>query len=206
MKKLRLALKIILVLIVINILVIVGYFVYMNKNSKPTKEEVVVVDKIDAFGYMLDNKKNDYYKKVFEELKNVLSNEEIDYSEYAKVLSKLFITDLYTLSTKVSRSDVGGKDFVYGAFQKDFLSITKTSLYNSVKSNLYGERVQELPTVSEVKADTVEKITFKYKGETFEEAYKVKLTIEYEVDLGYPKNCELILIRNENILEIAKLG
>jgi len=30
--------------------------------------------------------------------------------------------------------------------------------------------------------------------------------MEYEIDLGYPKNCELILVKNENVLEVVKLG
>lgn len=207
MKKLRIIRNIVLLLMFINILVIGGYFVYL-KSNKPDKkkEEVLVVDEIKHFNYVLDNRKNDYYKSLFDDLKTVLNEEEVNYEEYAKLVSKLFISDLYTLSSKVSSSDVGGIDFVYKDFQKDFLSIAKTTLYNSVKSNLYGERVQELPTVTNVNIDSVSQTTFKYKDINFDESYLVKVIIEYEKDLGYSKNCELVLIKNENVLEVAKLS
>lgn len=207
MKKLRMIRNIVLLLIFINIIVIGGYFIYLKNNKEEKKpEEVLVVDEIKDFNYVLDNSNNDYYKSLFEELKTVLLEEEVNYEEYAKSISKLFISDLYTLSNKVSSSDVGGIEFVYKDFQKDFLSIAKTTLYNSVKSNLYGERVQELPTVTNVNADSVSKTTFKYKDTTYEEAYLVKVSIEYEKDLGYSKSCELVLVKNENVLEVAKLS
>lgn len=207
LKKLRFIRNIILILILINILVIASYFIYLNANSKKEKEkEPLVVDKIDTFGYELDNDKSQYYKDLFEELKKVLKNEEINYEEYAKSISKLFVCDLYTLSNKVSSSDIGGVEFVYKDFKKDFISIAKTTLYNSVKSNLYGDRIQELPTVTNVTVEEIKATKFKYGKTEFADAYNIKLNIEYEKDLGYVKNCELVLINNENILEIVKLG
>lgn len=207
MKKLRIIRNIVLVLILINVLVIAGYFVYIKKTDSTKKEDtVLVVDKIDKFGYVLDNNQNDYYKTLFDELKDVLNQEEIDYSEYSKCISKLFISDLYTLSNKVSSSDVGGLEFVYSEFKKDFLSIAKTTLYNSVKSNLYGDRQQELPIVSNVNIDSVTNSAFKYGKVEFKDAYVVKASIEYEKDLGYPQNCELILVSNEDVLQVVKLG
>lgn len=207
MKILRLILKVIVVLIIVNIIVIGVYFIKLNKNNEKQKQpEAVVVDKIDLFDYSLDNNKNDLYKLYFNELKGILKEENINYEEYAKSLSKLFVADLYTLSNKVSSSDIGGKEFVYKEFQKDFLSIAKTTLYKSVKSNLYGERVQELPTVTNIVIDEIKKSSFKYKEKNYEDAYLIKLTIEYEKDLGYQNKCELVLIKNENKLEIAKLN
>ena len=207
MKILRLILKVIVVLIIVNIIVIGVYFIKLNKNNEKQKQpEAVVVDKIDLFDYSLDNNKNDLYKLYFNELKGILKEENINYEEYAKSLSKLFVADLYTLSNKVSSSDIGGKEFVYKEFQKDFLSIAKTTLYKSVKSNLYGERIQELPTVTNIVIDEIKKSSFKYKETNYEDAYLIKLTIEYEKDLGYQNKCELVLIKNENKLEIAKLN
>lgn len=207
MKILRIFLKIILVLIVVNLVVIGGYFIKLNKDNNKNKEkEILVVDKIDSFDYVLDNNKNDYYKSLFNELKDILSEEVINYEEYAKSLSKLFISDLFTLSTKVSSSDVGGKEFIYKDFQKDFLSITKTTLYKSVKSNIYGERVQELPTVTNILIEDFKITQFKYKDIIYDDAYSVKLKIEYDKNLGYQNSCELVLIKNENKLEIVKLS
>ena len=207
MKIVRLIKNIVLILIIINILVVGGYFIYLKVSTdEPVEEEVLVVDKIDEFSYVLDNNKNDYYKSLFDELKKVLNNEEVNYEDYAKVISQMFISDLYTLSNKLSSSDVGGINFVYQDFQKDFLSIAKTTLYKSVKSNLYGERVQELPTVTEVKVDSVTKTTFKNGNTNFEEAYLVKVSITYEKDMGYDKECELVLVKKDKLLEIVKLG
>lgn len=207
MKGLRVVLKIVLVLILINVLIIGGYFIYLkNKNVEKKENEVLVVDQIDSFGYVLDNNKNDYYKSIFKELKSVLNEKEINYEEYAKSITKLFVTDLYTLSTKVSSSDVGGKEFVYKDFQKDFLSIAKTTLYKSVKSNIYGDRNQELPTVKNVTINEIKPTSFTYNKNNFKDSYLLKVSIEYEKDLGYQNSCEIILIRNENILQVAKLG
>ena len=207
MKVLRILMKLVLILIIINIVVIGGYFIKLNKNNSINKEqEVLVIDKIDSFDYVLDNNKNEYYKTLFNELKEVLSEEEINYDEYVKALSKLFISDLFTLSNKVSSGDVGGIEFVYKDFQKDFLSIAKTTLYKSVKSNIYGERIQELPTVTNILIEEIENIEFKYKDIVYDDAYSVNLKMEYEKDLGYQSNCELILIKTENKLEVAKLS
>lgn len=206
MKFLRMIKNIIIVAIIIELFVAIGYF-YINKkdDSDIKKDEVEIVDKIDTFGYVLDKSKSSYYQTTFEELKTVLKANEVNYEEYAKVISKLFVSDLYTLSNKISSSDIGGLNFVYKDFRKDFMSIAKTSLYNSVKSNLYGEREQELPTVTGVNIVEITNTTFKYGKNTFENAYLIKMTIDYEKDLGYPKNCEVVLINNENIVEIVKL-
>lgn len=207
MKILRIILKIVLGLIIVNLVVFGVYFINLNNDKNIDEEkEGLVVDKIDSFGYVLDNNKNDYYKKLFAELKDVLIKEELNYEEYAKSLSKIFISDLFTLSNKVSSSDVGGKEFVYKDFQKDFLSITKTTLYKSIKSNIYGERVQELPIVTNVLIEDTKIISFKYKDDSYDDAYLIKVDIEYDKELGYPNSCELILIKNENKLEVAKLS
>lgn len=207
MKILRIILKIVLGLIIVNLVVFGVYFINLNNDKNIDEEkEGLVVDKIDSFGYVLDNNKNDYYKKLFTELKDVLIKEELNYEEYAKSLSKIFISDLFTLSNKVSSSDVGGKEFVYKDFQKDFLSITKTTLYKSIKSNIYGERVQELPIVTNVLIEDIKIISFKYKDDSYDDAYLIKVDIEYDKELGYPNSCELILIKNENKLEVAKLS
>lgn len=207
MKVLRILMKIVIILIIINLIIIGGYFIKMKKDNEINKEpEILVVDKIDSFDYVLNNNKNEYYKTLFNELKEILIKEEINYLAYAKSLSKLFISDLFTLSNKVSSSDVGGIEYVYKDFQKDFISISKTTLYKSVKSNIYGERVQELPTVNNIMIEKIENIEFKYKDNVYDDAYSVNLKIEYEKDLGYQSNCELVLIKNENKLEIAKLS
>lgn len=207
MKILRIIMKIVFVLIIINVIVISGYFIFLKKEKDDSKKnENLIVDKIDSFSYVLDNNKDEKYKSLFNELKNTLLKNEVNDEEYAKALSKIFITDLFTLSNKISSSDIGGIEFVYKDFQKNFLSIAKTTLYNSVKSNIYSERVQELPTVVDVSIKEIKQVQFKYKDTIYDDAYSIKVLIEYEKDLGYPSSCDLILIRNETRLEVAKLG
>lgn len=206
MKILRLVLKIILIMILIDIIVIRGYFVYLKSNTQNKQQnETTVVDKIDTFDYVLANNKNELYKTYFSELKKVLKSEEVNEENYAKALSKLFVADFYTLANKVSSSDIGGREFVYTSFAKDFISIAKTTIYKSIKSNLYGERVQELPTVTNVLVEEVNKTDFKYQDKEFKDAIVVKIKIEYEKDLSYPVSCELTLVKNEKKLEIVKL-
>ena len=41
------------------------------------------------------------YKTYFKELSKVLNEKTIDYTEYAKLISKLFVIDLYTLDNKL---------------------------------------------------------------------------------------------------------
>lgn len=197
--------KILIIVCIFVLIYFVGGIVYSF-----TRKEFNAIEKEEAtikgYNYIMLTKDLSIFKDEYKILKKNLENENIDYLEYAKSISKLFVCDLYTLSNKVSSSDIGGVEFVYKDFKKDFISIAKTTLYNSVKSNLYGDRIQELPTVTNVTVEEIKATKFKYGKTEFADAYNIKLNIEYEKDLGYVKNCELVLINNENILEIVKLG
>ena len=147
---------IIIFIIVVAILLIIGIPKLISNNDD--KEETNVVEKIDQmenYDYYLDDTATEYYKDLYNELKTVLNNEEINDEEYAKIISKLFITDLFTLDNKITSSDIGGLQFVYTDFKEDFVNIAKTTLYSSVESNIYGDREQHLPIVSNVELNSI---------------------------------------------------
>lgn len=197
--------KIFIFLILLIILVIGGYFGY-NKffGKRDPGKKAETIDNIDKYGYKLNDNASNYYKKLFKELKTILNKETVDDEEYAKKISQLFVTDLFTLSNKLTSSDVGGLDFVYKDFHDDFIAIAQSSLYSSVKSNIYGDRKQELPEVSDVTVIKSKKEPFKIGDKTYDNAYTINVEIKYVKDLGYPKKYNVVVINNEPNMEIVK--
>ena len=63
-------LLIILIIIFVIIIGVLSYFMFFKKESV---KEAKVVSKIDNYGYVLKSNKSDTYKKLFKELKTVLS-------------------------------------------------------------------------------------------------------------------------------------
>lgn len=205
MKILRFIRNIALITFVICLFVSV-FYVYKNFFHSTKPDEIVIVDKISNFPYELDKSQTPIYQEYYYELKKVLNNVEINYQDYAICLSKLFVTDLFTLSNKVSRADIGGYEFIYEDYQDDFIEFAKESLYNSVKSNLYGNRDQKLPTVKSVtiNSDDVKQGKFKYGDKIFDESYQVKCSIEYNEDYGYPSEYFVTLVKDDKLLKIVQ--
>lgn len=198
---------IIIISTIISVLLIVGASILLftsssKKNDVPADNTIEKIDQMENYDYYLDENATEYYKKLYEELKTVLNNEEVNDEEYAKIVSKLFTCDLFTLDNKLTSSDIGGLQFVYTDFKEDFVNIAKTTLYSSVESNIYGDRNQKLPIVSSVEITGIEKSTFNYNG-TDHESYIITLSLSYQEDLGYPTNYKLILIRNDKYLQVV---
>ena len=185
--------------------VVVGWF-FLRQNSlhKPA-EEVKIVNEIKEYGYSLKETKSKKYKDLFQELKTVLSKEEVDEEKYASLISEMFILDLYTLANKVAKTDIGGVDFVHPDVKVDFLEKAMDTIYKYVESNLDGDRKQELPTVKEVKVESVESTSFKYGDEKDNNAYQVKVTWDYEKDLGYETEAALMLVHDGKKLCIVEM-
>ena len=76
-------------------------------------------------------------------------------------------------------------------------------MYKNIESNVYGDRKQELPVVSEIESEKVEEIKFKLNDENVD-AYKVTLEWEYEKDLGYDEEKEIILVKEDSKLSIVE--
>ena len=197
--------KILIILILLAIIIYIGiYMINKKKSNKPTKE-VEIIDSIDDFGYQLNDNETKYYNELFNNLKDLLKEENYDEQEYATIIAKLFLADFYDLDSKVMKSDVGGTQFVYEGYREDFEKGAISSIYKYVESNVYGDRKQSLPIVKEITQENIETNSFKYNNTSDSNAYYLTMNINYTKDLGYPTKVEIVLIHNNNRLEVAKL-
>lgn len=198
--------KVLVFLILILLGIGIGFTVYYTNKKKPEvpTNTVEVVDSIKNFAYHLDDRDTDIYKENFLKLKYTLEQEKIDYKEYAKLLAKLFLIDLYTIDNKVSKYDVGALDFIYESEQEKFKKKVIDTLYKLVEDNASNTRHQELPIVKDVEIDSLEETTYD-KGNTKLNGYKVKANIIYEKDLNYDKEVEITIANEENKLYVVSL-
>lgn len=180
---------------------LLGFNVY-NDFIKDDSVKVKELDKIDLFGYVLDENDTKIYKKYFNELNKVLSSEEINYEEYAKLLSKLFVIDFYTLSNKVSSTDIGGLEFVHNDLLDNFKLNAGDTIYKYVESNINGERKQELPEVSDVIVNSVFDTKYTYDKKEYD-SYIVDVNWTYKKDLGYQDKMKLNIIKDGTELYVV---
>lgn len=213
-KKLRLKKDNIVICIVgVILLGLIITLVVMVKDTFKTKEEPTVeakvVDKIDdKYGYYLTENNTDYYKELYNELKKVLTAEELDDDKYATLVSQMFVADFYDLNSKLSKSDVGGVQFFYKGFQDEFVKSASDSngIYYYVKSNLFGERNQELPEVVKTEVVSLKNLSYKYLKIDDEKAYKATVNVTYKKDLGYPKTVVVTLAHFQDKLIITDVN
>lgn len=179
----------------------IGLTVYKDFFKK-TKEDVVLKN-LELFGYTLQESNTDVYKKEFDNLSKVLNQKEINFEEYAKSISKLYIIDFYTLSNKVSNTDIGGLEFIYPMYINNFKLKAKDTIYKYIEVNYNGERTQVLPEVSEVLVDSINKSTYKIGEEEFE-SFELDITWNYKEDLGYQTSSTLVIVKDSNKLYIVE--
>lgn len=196
--------KILLIVIIILIVLIVASIIVLNvfNNSSPA-EPVKVVDSIDEFGYTLDDRDTELMKSTYNELKNVLTQDEINYEDYAEVLAKLFVIDLFTMDNKVNRYDVGSTEYVYPDSVDNFKTNVEDTIYKTMENNSDGKRRQNLPEVSSIDDISVETSTFEI-GETTYDSYVVSLNWSYETNLGYDEFATITLIELDNKLYVVE--
>ena len=202
--------KIILIAIVSTLVILVGVVLILvvfnkkedNNNNNEVINEVKKVDEISKYNYYLEEDASSYYKELYEELKSALNKEEVDMEEYASIITKLFVTDVFTLDNKITSSDVGGLQFVYPSYVDEFIKINQNTLYSSVISNIYGDRVQELPIVNSVTIDSIKKDTYNYNSNNYD-SYIVSASIGYKKDLGYSSKYQVTLIKEDNYLYVV---
>lgn len=195
--------KIILLFILVGILLF-GFLIYrVNKDFFSKNANKKQIDSIEYYGYTLTKSDTDVYKSTFKELSKVLNNKPIDNAEYAKLISKLFIIDLYTLDNKLSSTDIGGLEFLHKDLRDNFKENMGATLYKYVESNLDGKRKQELPVVKEVTISDVFETKYTYNKKEYN-AYLVTANWIYEKDLGYQTSAKLTVINDNDILYIVK--
>lgn len=207
-KKRKLNVKRIVIMIILLALIIVGgILVFQKLTHKEDKvNEVKEVASIEAYGYTLKENATNYYKKLFKELEKTLNADEIDEDKYSELVAQMFIADFFNLDNKISKNDVGGKQFVYANYQSDFEKYAMDSMYKSVESDVYGDRNQELPEVTSVTVTKVKQESYKYGNNTDDNAYVYNFDIEYKDDLGYQTSGSLILIHNDRKIEVAAMN
>ena len=196
-----------LIICSIALLYFIGGIVYINldrdsgnvKNNKNVDKGI----SIKGFDYILYEDDIDIYKDEFKKLKKNLESSNINYTEYAESISKMFVMDLYSLEAKKNMYDVGGVQFVYPDIRDNYkLNVTNT-LYKYMKDNSDGKREQDLPMVKSVSIKNEDETKYKIGEEEFD-GYKINLDIEYVKDLEYDKSAEIILVKKDKYLYIVE--
>lgn len=197
-----------LIIFLVIIAIVLAFFalkdVIFNKNSN---KEVKIVDKIENYGYNLKETKPKAYKKMFEELKNILDDKEVNEEEYVKKISEMFIYDFYSLDDKIAKTDIGGVDFVHAAILGNFLEKAQDKYYKYVENNIYNNRKKTLPIVDKITIESVEKKAFAYSDQTDENAYEVKASWKYTNSKfsKYQKTATLVFVHENNKLSLVEL-
>lgn len=195
--------KIIILFIIVGVLLI-GFLGYrVNKDFLSKTNSKKQIDSIDFYGYTLSKSDTDLYKSIFKELSKVLNEKPVDMNSYAKLVSELFIIDLYSLDSKLTSTDIGGIEFLHKDLRENFKENMGSTLYKFVESNIDGKRKQELPMVKEVNVTDVFETKYTYNKNEYP-AYLVTVNWTYEKDLGYQTSAKLTIINDNDILYIVK--
>lgn len=200
-KKYKKILKLIILIIIIIIVILILGKIFFGKEK--VKNNVKVIDSIVDFSYTLDERDTKLMKDTYEELKKVLKEKDINYEEYAKVLSKLFVIDLFTMENKINKYDIACLEYVYPDSLNNFKLNVEDTLYKLLEDNTYGKRKQNLSIVNKVEVTNIEKSSYTINEENVD-SYNVNLNWEYVTDLGYDKNATLTLVKKENKLYVVE--
>lgn len=198
-----------IILIVILIIVLIGgggvFFVLKKQRNEenPYVQEVKVTNEIAEYGYTLEDRDTEYFKEGFQQLQDLLNDPEHSVEEYINLVSRLYITDLYTISNKMSKYDIGGLEYVYEPARESFKSVAMDTIYKNVINNLDNKREQKLPTVSKVEILNTEESTYTLPDKSEVKSYEIEISWQYESDLGYDNQGTLILIENDKKYDVV---
>ena len=194
------------VIIIIVLLLLFPLSIYLYNNYFPVRtKSKKISDSIDGYGYTLNDRQSEVYKKYFVKLKNVLKNDPVDEEAYLKLISKMFIIDTYSLDDKIDNNDIGGVEFVLSDVVDNYKAKMMDTLYLYVQSDLYGKRKQVLPVVKDVYIDDIKVVSYSYlNGITDPKAYQVKVNWQYEKDLGYAKEAVLYFVHDDSKLSLVE--
>ena len=203
--KLKKKVKVILVIAILLIVAGLGFIAYESVKPKAVRK-ATVENEIKEYGYTLKSTRNDRYKEMFQELQDILSKENVDEKAYLEQISKMFIMDFYTLDDKLANTDVGGIDFVHTNAKTNFLEKSEDTVYKYVENDIYGNREQQLPEVTEVTVEKVENIEYTIGTDfTDDNAYQVEVSLKYKEDMDYPTKATLIFVHEDNKLSLVEM-
>jgi len=197
MKKLDKIKKIIGIIILLLIVIIGVYGVFIILPNRNKNVEVKETDKI-KYGYTQYSRDTKLYKEIFNNLKNELNKDELDYKKYAENISKLFIIDLYTLNNKNSKEDVGGIQYLRDELKENFILNASNTMYKYV-----GTEDINLPEVSSVQLVNITESKYSINDKEYD-SFEVNLKWEYKKDLGYDKEGKIIVIKDGEELYIVE--
>lgn len=179
------------------ILITIGAYVLII--VKPNeKDNIQEVEKI-KFNYTLYDRDIKIYRDIFNDLKEELDKEQIDYEKYATYISKLFVIDFYTLNNKNSKDDIGGTQFVKTEIEENFKLNASQTMYKYISDT----DKKKLPEVSNIELKELKKTTYNIKEVEYE-AYLIELTWEYKEDLGYENKGEIYIVKEGEQLFIVE--
>ena len=196
-RKFKILLGVILFLIVLVTIIYLAITFMPKAKIRDYKE----IDKIEGYSYVLEDRDTSLMQENFAKLKEVLKEKEVDYKLYAEYLSKLFITDLFTLDNKDSKYDVGGTNYVFPSVLENYeLNVTDT-LYKYLESK-ENRAKEKYPIVSNINLLSIEEGNYTYNKNEYK-SYIVNLEWSYEKDLGYYTKGEVVLIENDSHLYVV---
>lgn len=186
---------IVLILVVSSVLLCLKFF----KKKPPERErsEIKIIDSMTDYGYSLKENDSAYYKQEYENLKNIVNASEIDMQEYATQVAKMFVIDLYTLSTKMNKYDIGGVSYYHADRKNMYEQKVMDRIYSTLEDNTYGDRKQSLPEVSSVSVLEVSDI--KYKVHDVQDCLLVKLTWNYVTNMGYDNEGSVVVCDENSV-------
>lgn len=189
------------ILIGILLLIIIGVKAYFDFFRKDDSNKII--DNLSEYNYTVSKSDTELFKTTFNELKTILNEEVINYENYAKTLSKLFIIDVFSLENKTSSQDIGGLEYIHPDYIENFKLNMSQTLYKYLETTVNNDRTQDLPLVTEVTITNTFNTTYEY-NKTKYEAYIISLTWNYDKDLDYQRNMDVTLIKDNNKLFIVK--
>ena len=206
MKKKKLK-RIIIGILLIALFILIGLFIFDKFFNKEETKEIKVISKIDKYGYTLKENKPKEYKEMFRELEDILGEEKVDEKKYVSQISKMYIYDFYSLNDKVAKTDIGGVDFIYSKVLENYLKKAQDTYYKYVESNIYNNRKQTLPVVTNIQVGEINQKAFAYGENTDDNAYYVDVTWEYTKSAfnSYQKEATLVFIHDGAKLCLVEL-
>lgn len=196
--------RLIILFVVIALLAIGCFLIFKMLKKDDVQENVNVVDSISEYGYNLDDRDTELMKSTYEELKNILNSDEIDYEKYADTLARLFVIDLFTMNNKINKYDVGGTEYVYPDAIENFKLNVEDTIYKHMENNSSGKRKQNLPEVLSIDVLSTEVGEYTIGDTDTFDAYIVDLAWEYASDLGYDDNATVTLVKMEDKLYVVE--
>jgi len=130
-----------LLILILVIIIIIGLIVFkMFFTKSEVKNNVKVIDSIVDFSYTLDERDTTLMKDTYKELKRVLKEKDINYEEYASILARLFVIDLFTMDNKINKYDVACLEYVYPDNVDNFKTNVEDTIYKTIEDNTYGKK------------------------------------------------------------------